>query len=278
MGDTVTDDSTTADLVKSFENAAESFSDVDGTGALDAMVLNLDFSETLPQIAWIRQRVYELLPAGSGEMVVDVGCGTGTVVGELVDRGLAAIGVDHSAQMVAVAQQRHPELDLRVASADSLPFADGEVAGYRAERVYMHVADPVACATEAFRVLRSGGRIVLADQDWDAMVIDSDDHELTRRVIRSFADSAARNHWMGRRFRNLLLDAGFVDVSIEVMTYMFTEPELAPMTALFVEPAVTSGLMTREEAEGWAEDQRRRAEEGRLFVALPMFVASARRP
>ncbi|MBA2279928.1 MAG: methyltransferase domain-containing protein [Acidimicrobiia bacterium] len=74
----------------------------------------------------------------------------------------------------------------RVASAESLPFADREVVGYRAERLYQHLADPVACAAEALRILRSGGRLVLVDQDWDALVVDADDHDLTCRILRSF--------------------------------------------------------------------------------------------
>lgn len=279
MGDTITDETAAADLVKTFVDLGQKggFSDIDATGALDAAVMNLDFSESLPQLRPIRERMYELLPADAGRVVVDVGCGTGTVVAELAARGLAAVGVDHSAQIVAVAERRHPGLDLRVASAESLPFADGEVAGYRAERLYMHVADPARCAAEAFRVLQPGGRIVLADQDWDAVVADSDDHALTRRVVRGFAD-AIPNPWIGRRFRNLLLDAGFEDVSVEVVTYMFTEPELAPITAAFSEPLVPRGVLTRAEADRWVDEQRRRAALGRLFVAIPMYIASARRP
>jgi ubiquinone/menaquinone biosynthesis C-methylase UbiE len=279
MGDTVTDETSAADLVKTFVDLTRDggFSDIDASGALDAAVANLDFSESLPHLMQVRERTYELLSANSGDVVVDVGCGTGTVVGELVTRGLKAIGVDHSAQMVAVAQRRHPDLDLRVASAESLPFADGEVAGYRAERVYEHVADPAACAAEAHRVIRSGGRLVLTEQDWDAIVIDADDHELTRRILRGFADSIA-NPWIGRRYRKLLLDAGFDDVAVEVMTVIYTEPAISAMAPAFPQPAVAAGLITQTEADDWVAEQLHRAEQGRFFIAMPMFIASTRRP
>lgn len=259
------------------EDLGRSFSDIDASGDLDRMVANLDFSESLPHLTPVRERTYELLSANSGDVVVDVGCGTGTVVGEMVTRGLKAIGVDLSTQMVAVAQRRHPELDLRVASAESLPFADGEVAGYRAERLYMHVPDPAACAAEAHRVLGSGGRLVLVDQDWDALVVDADDHELTRRILRGLADSIS-NPWIGRRYRNLLLDVGFDDVAVEVMTVIFTEPAISPMASALPEPAVVAGLITRAEADDWVAEQRRHVEQGRFFMAMPMFFASARRP
>lgn len=253
------------------------FRDLDASGALDGLVANLDFSETLPHITATRERTYELLSASSGDVVVDVGCGTGTVVGELVTRGLTAVGVDLSAKVVAVAQRRHPELDLRVASAESLPFADGEVVGYRAERLYMHVTDPAACVAEAHRVLGPGGRIVLVDPDWDALVVDADDHELTRRILRGYAD-AIPNPWIGRRFRSLLVDAGFDDVAVEVMTAIFTEPAISPMVIAFPEPAVVAGLITRTEADDWVAEQLRRLEQDRFFGTYPMFVASARRP
>ncbi|WP_433762573.1 hypothetical protein [Nocardia sp. CA-135398] len=52
-----------------------------------------------------------------------------------------------------------------------------------------------------------GGRIVLAGQDWDAFVIDSDTPDLTRTIVAARADTIT-NPRAARRYRNLLLDAG----------------------------------------------------------------------
>ena len=118
---------------------------------------------------------------------------------------------------------------------------------------------------------------MLTEQDWDAFVIDADDHELTRRILRGLADSIA-NPWIGRRYRKLLLDAGFDDVAVEVMTIIYTEPAISAIAPAFPQPAVVAGLITQTEADDWVAEQLHRAEQGRFFIAMPMFIASARRP
>ncbi|MEU8149944.1 hypothetical protein [Nonomuraea sp. NPDC048901] len=55
-----------------------------------------------------------------------------------------------------------------------------------------------------------GGRIVLIGQDWDTLVIDSDDPALTRTIVHARADQVTSPR-AARSYRNLLLDAGFED-------------------------------------------------------------------
>src|SRR6266511_5049814 len=55
-------------------------------------------------------------------------------------------------------RSRFPRRDFRVATASQLAFADGALAGYRADKVLHAVADSVAVLAEAQRVLaRAGG-------------------------------------------------------------------------------------------------------------------------
>ncbi|MGW5123529.1 class I SAM-dependent methyltransferase [Streptomyces sp. NPDC004069] len=55
----------------------------------------------------------------------------------LAERGVKAIGVDPSQQMMAVARDRWPEADFRITEACELPLADVSVDGYRC-RVVAH--------------------------------------------------------------------------------------------------------------------------------------------
>ncbi len=151
------------------------FSNVDASKEAEQFVAFLERIERLPTAGELRERSYELLDAGEGSMVVDVGCGTGRVVDDLAGRGIKAIGVDISEQMIAVARQRFPNRDFRLAAAESLPFEDDVLDRYRAERLYQHLKDPVRALAEARRVLAPGGRIVLVDQDYDMWAIDADD-------------------------------------------------------------------------------------------------------
>jgi SAM-dependent methyltransferase len=242
---------------------------------VDALIHRLDAGEDLPGITDLRVRSYELLHLAPGAPVVDVGCGTGRAVAELNERGAKAIGVDVSERMRTVALERFPGADIRPADACDLPFDDGQLAGYRADKVYHDLPDPVRAAAEARRVLARGGRIVLIDQDWDAFIIDSADPVLTRAIVHARAD-ALPSPRVARRLRGLLLDTGFADVTVEVRTEVFTSAAMLPLLDRLAE--VAAGAVTAEQADAWHADQAERARADRLFVALPMFVAAARVP
>jgi SAM-dependent methyltransferase len=109
----------------------------------------------------------ELAGVRAGQRVVDVGCGPGALTGELVRRvGVEAVAaVDPSEPFVAAAQARHPEVDVRLASAEQLPFEDGSFDAALAQLVVHFMADPVAGLREMARVTRPGG--VVAACVWD---------------------------------------------------------------------------------------------------------------
>jgi SAM-dependent methyltransferase len=95
---------------------------------MSTLLTKLDAFDDLPQATVLRECSYRNL----GHTVVDVGCGSGRAVGELLSRGVRAIGVDLDPAMVEVARERWPEAEFHVADAAALPFADGSVTGYRA--------------------------------------------------------------------------------------------------------------------------------------------------
>ncbi|MEU7280797.1 hypothetical protein AB0A69_18705 [Streptomyces sp. NPDC045431] len=111
-------------------------------------------------------------------------------------------------------------------------------------------------------------------QDWDAIMIASDDAELTRTIVHARADLLGAPH-VGRQYRNLLLDGGFDDVTVEVHTSVFTDPAMLSLLTRLAEPACASGAVGRAQADGWLAEQRRRAEADRLLIAVPFFVVAA---
>jgi len=243
----------------------------------DTLISMLDAAEDLPGAVALRRRSYDLLGAAPGTSVVDVGCGAGRAVAELAGRGVRAVGADPDEQMVAVARGRWPDADLRLAEAYDLPLPDASMDGYRADKVFHILAEPERALAEARRVLAPGGRIVLVGQDWDTVVLDSDDPDLTRTIVHARADLVTDPRSV-RRQRDLLLDAGFQDVEVEVHTGVFTGPAMLPMLIGMAEATCSSGAVTREQADAWVADQRTRAEGDRLFLAFPMFVVSATAP
>src|SRR5690606_35792466 len=142
----------------------------------------LDAVEMRPDAIALRARSYELLGPVAGRTVVDVGCGGGRADAELAERGAHAVGVDVAPEMIDAARERWPDAESHVGDACSLPLETGTAAGYRADKVLHALDDPVRAVAEARRVLAPGGRAVLLGQDWDTIVIDSDDPDTTRRL------------------------------------------------------------------------------------------------
>ena len=112
---------------------------------------------------------------------LEVGCGSGADALGLASRFRVSVtGVDVSGAMVDEARRRGLR-DAYVASAEALPFADSSFDGCWADRVFQHLSDPDAALAEMVRVTRPGGRIVVADPDYDTQVVDVPDQELARR-------------------------------------------------------------------------------------------------
>lgn len=102
-----------------------------------------------------------------GRRVLDVGCGTGALTAELVrSLGSAAVSAaDPSDAFVAAFRSRFPDVDVRQAPAERLPFPDAGFDAALAQLVVHFMTDPVAGLREMARVTRPGG--VVAACVWD---------------------------------------------------------------------------------------------------------------
>jgi SAM-dependent methyltransferase len=117
-------------------------------------------TQLAPQLA-------DLAEVRAGQRVLDVGCGPGALTGELVARAGAAevAAVDPSEAFVAAAKARFPDVDVRLAAAEHLPFDDDSFDAALAQLVVHFMADPVAGLGELKRVTIPGG--VVAASVWD---------------------------------------------------------------------------------------------------------------
>ncbi len=106
-----------------------------------------------------RMEAEVVLPHARGKSVLEIGCGTGLILGRLAPVSARAVGVDLSPRMLARARSRG--LEVQVANAVSLPFADESFDVVVSFKVLPHVEQIEAALREAARVARPGGRLFL---------------------------------------------------------------------------------------------------------------------
>ena len=119
---------------------------------------------------------------GPDTRVLDVGAGTGVGTRRLVELAGAdrVTAVEPSPPFVEALRHRFPGVDVRQASAESLPFDDDVFDAALAQLVFNFTADPDAGVAELRRVTRPGG--VVAACVWDYV------EEMT--LLRVFWDAA----------------------------------------------------------------------------------------
>jgi SAM-dependent methyltransferase len=260
---------------------------LDETADPSAFVQYLEAVETLDTVQRVKRRSYELLGLREGDRVLDVGCGLGEDVRALAERvGKTgrAVGLDSSRTMIAQARRRIKRTDLSVefcvGDAQRLEFADGSFDGCRAERLFVHLRDPVRALTEMVRVTRAGGQVVAYDADWETLAVDAQDRLLTRKVLNFFCDSSG-SRWIGRQLRGLFLEAGLVDVALFPETLMFTtyvEANRVFKLQEIADHAQAAGVMSAQDAGKWIGALKQADDSGRFFAAVTGFCVQGRKP
>jgi ubiquinone/menaquinone biosynthesis C-methylase UbiE len=112
--------------------------------------------------------VSAFIPEGS--KAIDLGCGDGTHVAFLRERGVHALGVDFSAQLIRSGMDRRPELRRYACVGDILrtPYPDESFDVGIVTGVLHHIhsrADQEAAIREGLRILRPGGRLIIRESN-----------------------------------------------------------------------------------------------------------------
>jgi|HubBroStandDraft_4_1064222.scaffolds.fasta_scaffold00285_8 ubiquinone/menaquinone biosynthesis C-methylase UbiE len=96
-----------------------------------------------------------------GSNVLDIGCGTGHLAGELMQRGYAAWGVDLSEAMVAYAREHYDPDRFRVGDIEQIPFPDNTFDAVMCLGVMEYLEKDEHALREMWRVLKPGGHAVI---------------------------------------------------------------------------------------------------------------------
>lgn len=111
------------------------------------------------------QRLIEMAKVGSGDAVLDIGCGTGvlaiTAKATVGMRG-TVVGVDPNEGMLAVARRLGRSIEWMAGTAEVLPFEDDTFDAALSQFAMMFFVDRIAAVHEMARVTKPNGRVVVA--------------------------------------------------------------------------------------------------------------------
>ena len=113
------------------------------------------------------QLIYENIDLPDSAEVLDVGCGTGSVLIALAqNHNIKGHGIDVEPAMIKVAKEKCTDMDIQLCSCDSTPFVDGTFDAIVACMAYHHFPDKDSFEKEALRILKPGGKIYIADPNF----------------------------------------------------------------------------------------------------------------
>ena len=237
-------------------------------------------------VAAQRSETIRQLNLSSGESVLDIGCGPGYLcerVAELVGRHGAVVGIDISTDLIAACNRRKPSpwLSYAVGDATKIDRADGSFDVVVCTQVAEYVPDVDRVLSEAFRVLKSGGRTIFVATDWDAVVWHSENPERMALIMKSWEAHCAHPR-LPRSMARRLANAGF----------RFDGATVFPILNLrYDDDSYSKGLsqgirnfvarkndVLADDLSEWQREFERLSEAGRYFFSTNRYLFRASKP
>jgi len=237
-----------------------------------------------PAIQRLKARTYALMQLDAGGHALDIGCGPAidTVpLAKIVGAAGEIWGVDHDPAMVHEAEREALRAGVaatvhhRQADVAALPFAAGTFDAVRSERVLQHLpmARAEVAVAEACRVVRPGGRIVLADTDWATFSVEVSEPALERRIV-AFHSARFYNPFSGRQLGRMLKLAGCGGVTHESHAIPVEAASVRYLLSETARYALAAGVVTQDEWWRWHAALADAEARSLAFAHLTMCVAA----
>jgi ubiquinone/menaquinone biosynthesis C-methylase UbiE len=265
-------------------NFSASWTKVDQTSdpSFYANLLHATRAEELERARRDPAAVFGALGLRPGLRLLDVGCGTGDylrAMAPLVAPG-PAVGIDLSTELVTQAERLspgdQPNLSYQVGDVYDLPFPDASFDRVTATQVMVHLGEPWTAIAELRRVLVPGGRLAIAEWDWDSTGLAVTDRDLGRRFTHLLCDQM-NNGLIVRDLASELVRHGFTEV--DVVPQVRIQRTLGAAHEWLIRPAteefVRTGALTEAEGSRFLDDLSERDATGRYFLARTYYVTVA---
>jgi phosphatidylethanolamine/phosphatidyl-N-methylethanolamine N-methyltransferase len=161
-----------------------------------------------PLYARGRARAVKSLQLRAGESVIAPGIGTGADI-DSIPAEVRLTGIDLSPEMLAVAKRKatdRPGVTLEEGNAQALPYPDGSFDAALCNLILSVVPDGAAAFSEAWRVLKPGGRLAI----FDKFLAEDGYVSGARRIIGKVAEAVGTD--VNRKFSDIVGDRADLQV------------------------------------------------------------------
>jgi len=236
----------------------------------------------------VNAALIDVLDPSPGERLFEAGCGSGLLcrpISQTLASGGRITGLDISPGLVSIAQNIANESGLVdqihwcSGTAETLPFAEACFDKALAARLLLHVSDPAAILKELRRVLQPGGKLVVMDWDFDTVVVDHSNRDLTRRILHWRCDHYGGNNWSGRQLWKQLAAAGFSALKmVAVVSVATCEQDSLTLSLIRAAQVARDGeAITPDEHDSWVGELKSNLADGSFFASIVYFIVSGQR-
>ncbi|MEM7067100.1 MAG: methyltransferase domain-containing protein [Cyanobacteria bacterium P01_B01_bin.77] len=158
------------------------------------------------------------------EYILDLGCGTGTLIQQSIHLTPTAFfyGLDTSVEMLSVAQQKLPNsVELCLGSADELPFPNESFDIVVSTNAFHYLRQPSQVIQEVKRVLKPRGRLVITDwchDYWTCRICDFFLRLFNRAHFRTYGVSECQMILQNEGLQEILIEKYKIDWHWGMMT------------------------------------------------------------
>jgi ubiquinone/menaquinone biosynthesis C-methylase UbiE len=188
-------------------------------GNLPASFWHTRFVQQAQWTQSLRHHLYGRVDLASARRILEVGCGTGAVLTELLMQSHGEIsGLDISTEHLSLAAHHLPGIPLTLGDAHVLPFPPAVFDITICHFLLLWVSDPLRVVSEMARVTQPGGAVLaLAEPDYGGRI----DFPPELSVLGDWQQAALRQQGadplIGRRLRSIFQQAGLADVESGVL-------------------------------------------------------------
>lgn len=251
--------------------------------SINAMITRLE--ERGKHHAFVRmiQAYVNTVPKDRALTVLDLGCGTGVVIREMLHR-LHERSVFHGADISLAFLKAASRCDIgqRIQwdhlTTDELPYAAETFDVIVMHTLLSHVPDPASILCEARRVMKPGGRLIVFDADHASTTYSLPCYETTRRMDHLLTSAIATNPDICRQLPRLLQSSGFMITShvADVISECGKGDYWLSSVQGFQRLMPSLGVLTEAESEMWYRHMMDSHENGTFFAAGAFYTFFAR--